>query len=110
MHDPSLSQSRPRLLFGRDFQPLASPDPLDTLLVHRPSGAAQNRCDPAISVTAVLAGKFDDVGGQRGLIIGRRRDLPLRRSMLSQRSACPSLGDAKIGCYMIDACTASGGA
>ena len=49
-------------LFCRDFQPLTSPDPLDTLLVHRPSGSAKQRRDPAISVAAVLAGKRDDVG------------------------------------------------
>ena len=56
-------------LFGRDFQPLTSPDPFDALLVHPPPGAPQQRRDPAIPVAAVLAGKFDDVGSQRGLVI-----------------------------------------
>ena len=65
-------------LFGRDFKPLTSPDPFNTLLVHRPPGAAQQRRNPAIPVAAVLAGKFDDVGRQCGLVIGRRRGLPLR--------------------------------
>src|SRR5438105_4578056 len=97
-------------LLGRDFQPLTSPDPLDTLLVHPPTGAPQQRRDPAISVAAVLAGKFDDVGSQDCLVIRRRRDLPLRRSMLTQCSACPSLGDAKLGCDMIDAGAAPRGA
>ena len=95
-------------LFGRDFQPLTSPDPLDTLLVHPPAGATQQCRDPAIPVAAVLAGKFDDVGSQDCLVIGRRRDLSLRRSMLPQGSARPSLGDAKRGCYMIDASAATG--
>jgi hypothetical protein len=38
-----------------------------------------------------------------------RRDLALRRSVLVQRSTCPSLGDAKLGCDMFDASTTSGG-
>jgi len=57
-----------------------------------------------------LAGKFDDVGSQGCLIIERRRDLPLRRSVLTQCPARPSLGDAKLGRDMIDACATSGGA
>ena len=76
-------------LFGRDFQPLTSPDPLNTLLVHRPAGATQQRRDPAIPVAAVLAGKFDDVGSQCCLVIGRRRNLALRRSMLTQVPGTP---------------------
>ena len=49
-------------LFCRDFQPLTSPDPLDTLLVHPPTGSAQHLRDTAISKAAILAGKCDDVG------------------------------------------------
>src|SRR5690606_38947829 len=97
-------------LFGRDLQPLTSPDPLDTLLVHRPAGSAKQRRDPAISVAAILVGKLDDVGSQPCLIIWCRRDLALRRSVLAQRSTCPSLGDAKLGHHVIDARPASGGA
>jgi hypothetical protein len=65
-------------LFGGHFQPLASPDPFDTLLVHRPAGSTQQRRDPAISVAAILMGKFDDVRSQRGLVIGCRWNLSLR--------------------------------
>jgi hypothetical protein len=97
-------------LFDRDFQPLTSPDPFNALLVHRPPGASQHRRNPAIPVAPVLASKFDDVGSQCGFIIGRPRNPPLRRSMLTQGPACPSLGDAKLGGDMIHACTASGGA
>jgi hypothetical protein len=75
--EPEMSAFR---LFGRHFQPLASPDPLDTFLVHRPAGSTQQRRDPAISVAAILAGKLDDVGRQRRLVIGCRRSLTLRRS------------------------------
>ena len=97
-------------LFGGDFQPLTSPDPFNALLVHRPSGATQHRRNPAIPVAAVLAGKFDDVSSQCCLVIGRRWDLPLGRSMLPQCPARPSLGDAELGYDMINACAASGGA
>ena len=97
-------------LFGRDLQPLTSPDPLNTLLVHRPASSAKQRRNPAISVASILAGKRDDVGSQSYLVIGCRGDLALRRSMLTQSPACPSFGDAKLNCYMIDASTASGGA
>src|SRR3954466_7585976 len=97
-------------LFGRDFQPLTSPDPFNALLVHRPPGSTQHRRNPAISVTAVLAGKLDDIGSQCCLVIGRPRNLPLRRSMLPQGPAHPSLGDTEFGCDMIHACAASGGA
>jgi hypothetical protein len=57
-----------------------------------------------------LAGKLDDVGSQSRLVIGCRRDLALRRSVLTQCPARPSLGDAKLGRNMIDACATSGGA
>src|SRR5690242_17403067 len=84
-------------LSGWHFQPLTSPDPRDTLLVHRPAGSAKQRRDPAVSVAAILTGELNNVGRQSGLIIRCRWDLALRRSMLSQHVACPSLGDAKLG-------------
>jgi hypothetical protein len=59
-------------LFGRDFQPLTSPDPFNALLVHRPSGATEHRRNPAIPVAAVLAGKFDHDLRMRG--VGRGLD------------------------------------
>jgi hypothetical protein len=98
------------LSFGRHFQPLTSPDPLDTLLVHRPASFAKQRRDPAISVAAILAGKLDDVGRQRCLVIGCRRYFALRRSMLAQSSACSSLGDTKLSRHTIHASAAARGA
>ena len=97
-------------LFGRDLQPLAPPDPLNTFFVHPPAGSAKQRRDSAISVAAILAGKLDDVGGQSRLVIGCRGDLALRRSVLTQCPARSSLGDAKLDCDMIDARAASRGA
>ena len=97
-------------LFGRDFQPLTSPDSFNALLVHRPPGAPQQRRNPAIPVAAVLAGKFDDVGSPYCLVIGWRRNLPLSLSMLPQGPAPPSLRDAELGGDMTHACGAPGGA
>jgi hypothetical protein len=39
-----------------DLQPLASPDPLDPLVVDQPAGLTQKFCDLAIAVAAILPG------------------------------------------------------
>jgi hypothetical protein len=44
-------------LLPGDLQPLASPDPLDTLVVHEPACSPQKRADLAIAIAAVLAGE-----------------------------------------------------
>ena len=51
-------------LFGGNLQPFTLPDSLNTLVVHRPSGAAQKFCDPAVAIATVVAGERDDVGSQ----------------------------------------------
>jgi len=53
-------QSSTWLLLLRNLQPLATPDTLHAILAHPPSGTLEKRRDPAIPVTAVLAGKLDD--------------------------------------------------
>lgn len=50
MHEPRWARDARVWLFGRDLQPLTSPDPLDALLVHRPAGSTKQRRDPAISI------------------------------------------------------------
>jgi len=66
-------------LLTRHFQPLPSPDPLDPLIVDNPTGPrAQELCDLAVAVTAVLAGEFDDIGGEALLIVSSLRNTPLR--------------------------------
>jgi hypothetical protein len=61
------------------FQPLPSPDPLDPLIVDNPTGPrAQELCDLAVAVTAVLAGELNDVGGEALLIVSSLRNTPLR--------------------------------
>jgi len=79
-------------LSGRNLQPLASPDPLNSLVVDQPTGPAQQLGDLAIAVAAVLPGQFDDVGGEPCFIVSALRYLALRRAMLAGRRTGASLG------------------
>jgi hypothetical protein len=80
-------------LFGRHFQPLPSPDPLDPLVVDDPAGGrTQELCDLPVAVAAVLAGEFNDVGGEPLLIVSPLWNTPLCRAMLAEYAADPPLG------------------
>jgi hypothetical protein len=70
---------------GRDLQPLASPDPLNPLVVDQPANPAQQLGDLTIAVAAILPGQLDDVGRQPRVIVAAPRDLTLRRAMLAER-------------------------
>ena len=95
---------------GGHLQPLASPDPLDPLVVDEPAGPAQQLGDLAVAVAAVLPGQFDDVGRQPLFIITALRDLALRRAMLAERRTGAALGDGQLASNMLDAGTATRGA
>jgi len=97
-------------LSGGDLQPLASPDPLDPLVVDQPAGPAQQCGDLAIAVAAILPGQFDDVGGQPLLILSAPRDLALRRAVLAERRAGTALGNRQHAPNMLDAGAATRGA
>jgi hypothetical protein len=88
MHDPSFNHSRP--------------DTLDPFAVHRPPRAAQQRRHSAIAIASVLLGQFDDIFGQRLLIISPARHDALRRSMLPEHAAYPPLGRRQQSPDMID--------
>jgi len=55
----------PRLLSPRYFQPLATPDPLDTITTDLPPRLGQQRCDPTIAITAVLRRQSNNRSCQR---------------------------------------------
>ena len=93
-----------------DLQPLASSDPLDTLIVDEPAGPAQQLGDLAVAVAAILPGQFDDVGCQPLFIITALRDLALRRAMLAERRTGAALGDGQRPSNMLDAGAATRGA
>src|ERR671912_1193787 len=97
-------------LLGRHLQPLPSPDPLHPLEVHHPAGSPQHGGDPPIAVAAVLDGKGDNVGREPLLVVRGRRDLALRRAVLSEHTAGHALGHAMFGHHMLDAGAAAGGA
>src|SRR4051812_32192168 len=97
-------------LSGGDLQPLASPDPLDSLVIDQPACPAQQLGDLAVAVATVLPGQLDDVGGQPGFIVSAPRDLALPRAMLAEGGAGPPLGDRQHASNMLDAGTATRGA
>lgn len=98
-------------LSGRNLQPLASPDPLDPLVVDHPARRrAQQRGDLAITVAAIAADQFDHVGGELLLIVASARDLALGRAMLPEHTADPPLRHLQGEPDMLDAGTATRGA
>ena len=106
-----MSQSRPRLgcLLGT-FSPLASPDPLDTLVVDEPACSTQQLGDLAVAVASVLPSKLDDVGAEPLLVVSTTRDLALRRAMLAERRAGATLGYTQLPANVLDAGPATRGA
>lgn len=98
-------------LSGRNLQPLASPDPLDPLVVDDPARRrTQQRGNLAIAVAAVAAGQFDEVGDELLLIVSAARDPALRRAMLPEHAADPPLRHFESEPNVVDAGTATRGA
>ena len=97
-------------LSGRNLQPLASPDPLDPLVVDQPASPAQQFGDLAIAIPAILAGQINEVGRQPLFIVTALRDLALRRAMLAERRTGAALGDGQLPSNMLDAGAATRGA
>jgi hypothetical protein len=61
-------------LLRRNFQPLASPDPFDPLVVDHPSGRRTEKLgDLPVAVASISASEFDDVGGQPVFVVSDRR-------------------------------------
>ena len=98
-------------LSGWNLQPLASPDPLDPLVVDDPAcRRAQQGGDLAIAVAAVSADQFDDVGDELLLIVAAARDPALGRAVLPEHAADPPLRHLQSEPDMVDAGTATRGA
>ena len=95
---------------GWDLQPLASPDPLDPLVVDQPARPAQQFGNLAIAVAAILPGQLNEVGNQPLFIVTALWDLALRRAMLAERRTGAALGDGQLASNMLDAGTATRGA
>ena len=98
-------------LFAGNFQPLAPPDPFDPFVVDDPAGGrSQKLRDLPIAVAAILTGELNDVGGQPFFVISPRRNAPLRRTVLSEHTADPSLGQFQLRSNMVNAGSATRGA
>ena len=95
---------------GWDLQPLASPDPLDPLVVDEPASPAQQLGNFAIAIAAILPGQFNEISGQPLFIVTALRDLALRRAMLAERRTGTALGDGQLPSNMLDAGAATRGA
>ena len=108
----SVLQSQPAAfgLFMGDFQSLASPDPLDPLVIDEPAGLLQQPGDLAIAVAAVLLGKRDGVGSELLFVFKAPRYLALRRAVLPERRTGAALGDLHDCSDLLDTGAATRGA
>ena len=109
----AISQPKPAALglFGRNLQPLSSPDPLDPLVVDDPPRRRpQQLRDLAIAVAAVLPGQLDDIGREPFLVVTTLARLALRRAMLPERRAGTTLGDLEFAPNVLDNSTPARGA
>ena len=98
-------------LSGRNLQPLASPDAFDPFVVDHPACLrAQQRGNLAIAVAAVSADQFDDIGDELLVIVASARGPALRRAVLPQHTAGPTLRHLQNEPDMVDAGTATRGA
>jgi len=84
-------QSASWFLLLWNLQPFATPDTLHTILAYPPAGLLQQRRDPAIAITAVLAGKLEDRLRKRILVLSPENTVALRAARLVGQPACPPL-------------------
>ena len=91
------------LLLLRDFQPFASPDALNSLVVHMPACVVQQAGDHAIAIAPVFVGQLDDIVCKTvfiGTALGR---FALRRSVLVECATGAALRHAQLLPHMVDA-------
>src|SRR5262245_8481341 len=111
MHDPSASQSLPRFgCLGGNFSPSRRQIRSTRLSLIIQPAWAQQPCDLAIAIAAVLPGKLDNIGRETLLVVTTARDLALCRAMLPERRAGATLGDMQLRSHLLDAGTATRGA
>jgi hypothetical protein len=84
-------QPAPWLLLLWNLQPLATPDTLHAILAYPPAGPPQQRRDPTVAITTVLAGKLNDRLRERIFVFPPDRTITLRAARLVGKPACPAL-------------------
>ena len=97
-----------RLLL-RHFQTLPPPDTLDHRQADLPARMAEQRMDAPIAVPAIILRQRDDVGRQALLIGIVPWWMTLRRTMLTQNTAGPSLRYRQRTTDLLDCLAATGG-
>jgi hypothetical protein len=98
-------------LFSRNLQSLAPPDAFNPLVIDDPTRRRPKHLrDLPIAITAILARKLDEVGGQPLLVVSPHWNVALRGTMLPERPANPALGQFQLGSNMINAGAAARGA
>ncbi len=97
-------------LLGRNFQPLASPQPFDPTIADLPSRISQQSSDTPIAIAAILPGQLDHISHQLVFVISSTWAIPLRGPILAQHTTNPSFGNTKLTANLVDAGTATRGA
>lgn len=97
-------------LFYRHFQPLPSPDTVNPLLVHMPAVVPEERCNPAVPISAEPFGQSRDRRCQGILVVSPGMWFALGRTMLADHTARPAFSHAKRFHHMIDRIALAGGA
>src|SRR3990170_1813358 len=89
-------------LFSRHFQPLGTPQPVDSLAVHSPAFLSQQRPHPPIAVPWMPSHQFQHPRHQTPPELIPPRSITLRRSWLSQGPARPTFADAQLSPGLAD--------
>src|SRR5580692_6323468 len=89
----SIVQPQPpaRLLPLRNLQPFATPDALYSVLACLPAFSLQQRRDPSIAVTSILAGQLHDGPAECIFFFALRQVIALRAAWLVYQPARPTL-------------------
>ena len=95
-------ETTPLGLSRRHLQPFSPPDPRDPFGIHMPPLGTQQGRDPAIAVTAKLAGKVDNRFSERYFVIRHFGNMPLGRAGLTENPTGPTLGNTECLLNMVD--------
>jgi len=90
-----------------DFQPLSSPDTLNTFMIHLPAIISQQCRDSSVTISAVLQSKASNSLSQERFIISWLYLMALYRAMLTEYFAGPAFRNKQtlLDCFDTTAAT-----
>jgi hypothetical protein len=91
----------------RDFQPFATPDPLNPLGIHRPSFLSKQGGDAAVPIATVDRGQSDNIHRQALLVRAWLQTPALGRTVLTDHPACAAFGNTEHRAHLGNARTTS---